>query len=174
MNRGETLAREPSLQLIVYSFLVAVAFNLLPWPPHLPLPDAVAALLVFWAAQAPRKMGLGLAWVLGLVMDAHSGVLLGEHALIYSLLTYGAVSLHRRLMGFGVAGQSMHIIGLFMLCLLAGALIRWLAEGTPLSGWLIVQSIANTLGWLVAHRILLNILKRRPGRRPVKAPKTSF
>ena len=96
MNRGETLAREPSLQLILYSFLVAVAFNLLPWPPHLPLPDAVAALLVFWAAQAPRKMGLGLAWVLGLVMDAHSGVLLGEHALIYSLPTYGAVSLHRR------------------------------------------------------------------------------
>jgi rod shape-determining protein MreD len=174
MNRGETLAREPSLQLILYSFLVAVAFNLLPWPPHLPLPDAVAALLVFWAAQAPRKMGLGLGWVLGLVMDAHSGVLLGEHALIYSLLTYGAVSLHRRLMGFGVAGQSMHIIGLFMLCLLAGALIRWLAEGTPLSGWLVVQSIANTLGWLIAHRVLLNILKRRPGRRPVKAPKTSL
>jgi len=68
----------------------------------------------------------------------------------------------------------MHIIGLFLLCLLAGALIRWLAEGTPLSGWLVVQSIANTLGWLVAHRVLLNILKRRPGRRPVKAPKTSL
>jgi hypothetical protein len=37
-----------------------------------------------------------------------------------------------------------------------------------------VQSIANTLGWLIAHRVLLNILKRRPGRRPVKAPKTSL
>lgn len=173
MNR-ETIAREPSVRLIVYSFVVAVAFNLFPWPPHMPLPDAVAALLVFWAVQAPRKMGLGLAWVLGLVMDAQQGVLLGEHALVYSLLTFGAVSLHRRLMGFSVAGQSLHLLGLFLAALLVGALIQWLAEGTPLSSWLVVQSIANTLGWLVAHRILLIILKRRPGRRPVRPPKTAI
>ena len=173
MNR-ETIAREPSVRLIVYSFVVAVAFNLLPWPPHMPLPDAVAALLVFWAAQAPRKTGLGLAWVLGLVMDAQQGVLLGEHALVYSLLTFGAVSLHRRLMGFGVAGQSLHLLALFLAALLVGALVQWLAEGTPLSSWVVVQSIANTLGWLVGHRILLTILKRRPGRRPVRPPKTAI
>ena len=74
----------------------------------------------------------------------------------------------------GIHEGSLHLLALFLAALLVGALIQWLAEGTPLSSWVVVQSIANTLGWLVGHRILLTILKRRPGRRPVRPPKTAI
>jgi rod shape-determining protein MreD len=167
----ETLAREPSRRLLVYSFLVALLFNLWPWPHQFPAPDLVAVLLVFWSVQTPRRMGMTLAWLLGLVMDAHQGVLLGEHALIYCLLTYGAISLHRRMAGFGPSGQALHVAGLFLVVLIVGGVVNWFADSTPLTLWILVETIVNALGWLVAHRLLLTILKRRPASRPARPAK---
>ena len=63
----------------------------------------------------PSRIGLGVAWLLGIVMDVHQGVLLGQHALAYSVLSYGAISLHRRLEGFDRKGQAVHVLGLFVI-----------------------------------------------------------
>ncbi len=36
----------------------------------------------------PRRVGVGAAFVFGLLMDVHQGALLGQHALAYTLLSY--------------------------------------------------------------------------------------
>ena len=61
---------------IVASLLVALAFNLLPWQDVRGVPDLLAVVIAFWCIHQPRKMGIGAAWVLGLVMDAANGTLL--------------------------------------------------------------------------------------------------
>src|SRR3979411_1027461 len=87
-------------------------FNLLPWRDVAGLPDMVALVLTFWCVHQPRKIGIGIAWFLGLVMDAGNGALLGQHAFAYAFLAFAAVSLHRRILWFSPWRQGAHRLGL--------------------------------------------------------------
>ena len=60
------------------------------------------ALLTYFGFMHGEAVGIGIAFMFGLLMDVHEAGLLGEHALAYSLLSYGAIALHRRVPWFGV------------------------------------------------------------------------
>ena len=112
----------PVKPLFVALTLAAALFgNLLP-PGDTGLalrPDFLALTLVFWNVRQPRQLGFGLAFLFGLLMDIHEGALLGEHALAYSLLSWGAIALHRRVPWFDLAGRMMHVLVLMSALLLA-------------------------------------------------------
>ncbi len=84
---------------IAISLVCASILNLLPWGGWHWVPDFVALTLVFWSIYQPRKVGIGVAFMMGLVMDVHSASLLGENALAYTLLSYFAITIHRRVQG---------------------------------------------------------------------------
>ena len=63
------------------SLLVALLLNLIPFGRVNAMPDFLALALVFWNVQQPRRVGIGAAFVFGLLMDVHQGALLGQHAL---------------------------------------------------------------------------------------------
>ena len=94
---------------IVLSFLIALLLDFLPWKDVTPVPDFVALTLAFWCVRQPRLVGLGVGWLLGLLMDTGNGVLLGQHALAYSLLAFAAISLSRRILWFPWMLQAMHV-----------------------------------------------------------------
>jgi rod shape-determining protein MreD len=48
------------------------------------LPDLLALVLVFWSVHQPLRVGVGAAFVFGLLMDVHQAALLGQHALAYT------------------------------------------------------------------------------------------
>jgi rod shape-determining protein MreD len=73
---------------IIASFVIALLLNFLPWRDLRLVPDFVALVLVFWCVRQPRLVGLGVAWALGLISDAGNGVLLGQHALAYSIIAF--------------------------------------------------------------------------------------
>src|SRR5438477_13208853 len=73
---------------IIGSFAAALFLNFLPWKDLRLVPDFVALVLTFWCVRQPRLVGLGVAWTIGLLVDAGNGVLLGQHALAYSLLAF--------------------------------------------------------------------------------------
>ena len=52
------------------TLVLALVFNLLPWRDVIGLPDMLALVLTFWCVHQPRKMGIGIAWFVGLLMDA--------------------------------------------------------------------------------------------------------
>jgi rod shape-determining protein MreD len=106
---------------------------------------------------------------LGLLMDVHQGVLLGEHALAYSLLAYGSVTLHRRLSGFTAWGQAAHLAGLFAIAEGALVLVRWVATSSSPDVHSLALIASNTLGWVLLQRLLLELLSRRPRVRMAKA-----
>src|SRR5260364_189704 len=81
---------------IAFSLAFAFILNFPPWGPWPGAPDFVALVLLFWNIHQPRKVGIGIAFALGLLMDVHDASLLGEHALAYTLLSYGAIMIHRR------------------------------------------------------------------------------
>jgi rod shape-determining protein MreD len=70
--------------------------------------------LVFWSVHQPRRVGMGLAFLFGLLMDVHQAALLGQHALAYTLLGFAGISIHRRLLWFGVVEQALQMLPLFV------------------------------------------------------------
>lgn len=155
------------ISTIAFSFFCALLLNFLPWRSVALVPDFVALVLVFWCVRHPRLIGLGVAWCLGLMMDAGNGVLLGQHALTYSLLAFVSMSLSRRVLWFGWLQQSLHVAALLIAAQAMQVLIRLVAGG-QFPGWsLLVGPILAALTWPVLTWVLL-----APQRRPTEIDET--
>lgn len=152
---------------IVTSFAVALMLNFVPWQPAALAPDFVAMTLVFWCVRQPRLVGLGAGWLMGLLNDAGSGVLLGQHALVYALLAFGAITLSRRVLWFSVWAQALHVAVLLVLAQAIGLLVR-IAAGAEFPGWsLFAAPLIGAALWPALSFVLL-----APQRRPVEVDET--
>lgn len=145
-----------------FTLFAALALQMVPWGRHPAMPDVVALVLVFWSVHQPRRVGIGWAFVFGLLVDVHQGALLGQHALAYTLLTYGAILIHRRLRWFGLAEQVLQVMPLFLFAHGVSLLVRLVAgDGWP--GWgLLFAPVIEGLLWPVAAVLLLAPQRRPP------------
>jgi rod shape-determining protein MreD len=161
MRRGEALLLPANPLFIGLSLLVALAINLLPFGRVPAMPDLLAVTLVYWSVHQPRRVGIVLAFLFGLVMDVHQGALLGQHALAYALLSFGAIAMHRRLLWFGLLAQTLQVLPLFLVAQLVMLLVRLLA-GDMFPGWsLWLAPLFQALLWPLAT-LLLQAPQRRP------------
>ncbi len=143
------------LSTIVVSFGLALLLNFLPWHNVALAPDFVALTLAFWCVRQPRLVGLGVGWMLGLLTDVGNGVLLGQHALSYSVLA------------FGLWAQALHVAALLLLAQAVGTVVR-LATGAEFPGWtLAVGPLAGALLWPLVSLLLL-----APQRRALEVDET--
>ena len=146
---------------ILASLAAALLLNFLPWNNVALAPDFVALVLAFWCVRQPRLVGLGAGWLLGLLTDAGNGVLLGQHALAYSLLAFAALTLARRILWFPLWGQALHVAALLLFTQGVSALVR-LAAGAEFPGWTIaVGPLFGAALWPVVS-VLLLLRQRMP------------
>jgi rod shape-determining protein MreD len=125
-------------------------------------PDFLALVLVFWSVHQPLRVGVGAAFVFGLFMDVHQVSLLGQHALAYTVLSYYAISLHRRLLWFSVASQALQVLPMFAVAQAVEVLIR-LISGGQLPGWSVVLApVLEAVLWPLASVLLLAPQRRAP------------
>ena len=144
------------------TLLAALAFNLVPLGRQPAMPDLLALALVFWNVHQPRRIGVGVAFAFGLLMDVHEGAMLGQHALAYTLLSFFAVAIHRRLLWFTVPSQAVQILPLFLGAHLVSLLVRMLAGGM-FPGWeLLLAPVFESLLWPLACWLLLAPQRRPP------------
>ena len=80
-SRDEYLLLPASRAYIAFTILLAVVLNIMPWGRDYGIPDFLALVLVFWNVHQPRKVGIGIGFLLGLLMDVHSSSALGERAM---------------------------------------------------------------------------------------------
>jgi rod shape-determining protein MreD len=147
---------------ITTTLLGAFALNLLPFGRAPGLPDWLAVVIVFWGVHQPRRVGIGWAFGLGLLMDVHQGALLGQHALAYALLSFAAISVHRRLLWFGLAGQAVQLVPLFLAAHAVQLLVRLVAGGA-FPGWgLLLAPLVEAALWPLASTLLLAPQRRAP------------
>jgi rod shape-determining protein MreD len=121
---------------IVFSLVVALLLNLLPWSGAAVWvkPDFVALVVLYWCIEQPRRIGFVAAWVLGLFMDVADGTLFGQHALSYSILAYAGIVLHRRVLRFSGTAQVLHVVILLLMNDVIVLAIR-AAAGADFPGW---------------------------------------
>ncbi|HEY1393466.1 MAG TPA: rod shape-determining protein MreD [Methylibium sp.] len=146
------------------SLFVALAFNLVPLGRVPAMPDLLALTLVFWNVHQPRRVGVGAAFVFGLLMDVHDGALLGQHALAYTLLSFFAITIHRRLLWFTVLSQAVQILPLFVAAHAVSLLVRVVAGGS-FPGWsLVAAPVIEAMLWPLAWLVLQAPQRRAPDR----------
>ena len=163
MKRGSDQLLLPVNPLFIgITLLVALAVNMLPLGRQAAVPDLLAVALVFWNVHQPRRVGVGTAFVFGLLMDVHQGALLGQHALAYTLLSFAAISIHRRLLWFGVFEQALQILPLFVGQHLVSLAVRMLAGGMFPGWWLLLAPVFEALLWPVVVLLLLAPQRRAP------------
>jgi rod shape-determining protein MreD len=151
----EDILRPARASTIAASLAVALFLNLLPWKDLRIAPDLVALVLTFWCVRQPRLVGLGIAWTVGLLVDAGNGVLLGQHALAYSLLAFVSIWLSRRILWFGALLQSLHVALILALAQAVALLVR-LVAGDPFPGWAIfIGPVLGALLWPAVSWLLL-------------------
>ena len=146
------------------TLLLALGIELLPFGRNAALPDMLAVVLVFWNVHQPRRVGIGVAFFFGMLIDVNDGALLGQHALAYSLLSFVAISIHRRLLWFGLLEQALQILPLFLAAHGVSLAVRMLVGGM-LPGWtLLLAPIFEAMLWPVVTLLLLAPQRRAPDR----------
>lgn len=146
------------------TLLLAFAVNLMPLGRNPLMPDAVALVLVFWNVHQSRRVGVGLAFFFGLIMDVHDGAMLGQHALAYTLLSFFAITIHRRLLWFSVPYQAAQVLPLFFAAHAVALSVRLIAGGM-FPGWeVLLAPVFEALLWPVTSWLLLAPQRRAPDR----------
>ena len=167
MNHPHYILLPANSLFIAFSLMIALMLNLLPWGHWVGVPDFVALVLVFWSIHQPRKVGIGLAFCMGLLMDVHDATLLGQTALAYTLLSYIAIMIHRRVLWFPSGVQALHVLPLLLVTQVVQLLVRLLVSGR-FPGWLyFLESFSTALLWPVVSALLL-----APQRRAVDRDET--
>ena len=162
MRRGDPLLLPANPLFIGFTLMVALGVQLLPLGRQPAMPDLLALVLVFWNVHQPRRVGIGVAFLFGLLVDVNDGAVLGQHALAYTLLSYFAITIHRRLLWFGVAEQALQIAPLFFAAHVMSLAVRMIAGGMFPGWWMLLAPALEAMLWPLATVLLLAPQRRAP------------
>lgn len=166
MRQGQQLLLPANPLFIWGSLLAALLFNMLQnmgmWGRASWSPDVLAVVLVFWTVHQPMRVSIGAAFVFGLLMDVHQGGLLGQHAMAYTVLSFFAITIHRRLLWFSVPSQAAQVFPLFLAAHGVELVLRMLGGGTFPGIAMVLSPVFEALLWPVASILLLAPQRRAP------------
>src|SRR5260221_14190675 len=160
-EQPERILLPVKVSYMALTVVLAILFNLLPWHDLIGVPDMAALVVAFWCVRQPRRMGIGIAWFVGLVMDAGNGALLGQHAFAYAFLAFAAVSLHRRILWFSAWRQAAHVLVLLLVSQALMLAVRLVAGGVFPGLTYFAGSFVAAALWATASFMLL-LPQRRP------------
>lgn len=148
---------------IAVSFFFAYAFTIVPLPDVIQpyRPDFIVLTLFFWLVSVPNWIGVGVAFVCGLLLDTLQGSLLGQHALALVVFAYITLKFHLRIRVFTIWQE---LIALLLLLFIYHFLLFWsdgISQQVTAPGWgHLAQLFASVAIW-PAWVFLLNTLARR-------------
>ncbi|MGA8515352.1 MAG: rod shape-determining protein MreD [Burkholderiaceae bacterium] len=145
------------LAAMLLNFLVTTALGRAVWAP-----DLLALVVVFWSVHQPLRIGIGIAFLFGVCMDVQQAALLGQHALSYTVLSFGAIAIHRRLLWFGVPSQALQVLPLFAAAHAAELAVRMLGGGSFPGMGVMAAPLMEALLWPVISILLLAPQRRAP------------
>lgn len=154
----------PSNRYIAISLAIALIFNFLPLQEELLIfrPDFVAITIIYWGINHPDKMGMSIAFWMGLMMDVGNTSILGQHALAYCIAVYLTLILGRRLRIFNLMQQAPQI-GLILFVMQIVIVLVAISGGAHLPGWRYFSAtIAGALLWVPVSLMLSTPLKQKP------------
>jgi len=147
---------------LIIAMLINMVQNMGLWGRAAWSPDVLAVVLVFWMVHQPLRVGIVSAFVFGLLMDVHQAGLLGQHAMAYAVMSFFAITIHRRLLWFPVPSQAAQVFPLFFAAHAVELLLSLGAGGNFPGFWMALAPVIEALLWPVASVVLLAPQRRAP------------
>jgi rod shape-determining protein MreD len=154
------------LWVIALTFVVAMVLAILPLPDSVPIelgylrPQWVVLVLIYWVIALPDRVGILVAWSIGLIVDVLLGSLLGQHGVAFILVAYIASSLYQRLRMFSLWQQSMIVFAIVGLNQLINFWIESIVGIGDWNLWYLLSSVVSALLWPSVF-LLLRYLRRQ-------------
>ena len=166
MRQGQQLLLPANPLFIWGSLLAGLLLNMLQnmglWGRAAWTPDVLALVLAFWSVHQPLRVGIGAAFVFGLFIDVHQSGLLGAHALAYTVLSFLAITIHRRLLWFSVPSQAAQVLPLFVVAQVIELVAQMLGGGAFPGFLMFLAPVVQSLLWPVVSVLLLVPQRRAP------------
>ncbi len=105
------------LWTVAASYLAALVLTIWPLPDWAEVfrPVWVPLVTIYWCLWLPERIGVVTAFFAGLLVDALSGTLLGEHALALVLVAWATLWLHLQVRVFPWWQQCVVVLGILAL-----------------------------------------------------------
>ncbi len=142
--------------IIIISILFAMILMIIPLPDSMRIlrPEWVLLTVMYWSMALPRSVGIGYAWVVGLLMDVLFGGALGVLAFSYALVVYLILHFHLQLRQFPLWQQALSLMSLILLVHIVTASMT-----SATSSWLswFPAALTSTLLWPLVHVFLRTV-----------------
>ena len=107
---------------VIVAIIIAMMLEIAPLPETVDpyRPDWVLLTLIYWSLVLPRSYGVGIAWVVGIIVDVAQGTLLGQHALAMASAVALTVRFHLQLRVFPLSQLTLMVgvlIGIYQFIL---------------------------------------------------------
>lgn len=148
--------------IIITSFVVALILTAMPLPEWAInwRPAWVAMVLVYWCMALPDRVGIGVGWSMGLLLDVLQGTLLGQNALGLSILAFLIIKSHQRIRMFPLFQQALMLCFLVLFYLLLSLWVRGIMGIPPKSWTYWMPAFTSMLLWPWLFIILRDIRRR--------------
>jgi rod shape-determining protein MreD len=139
-----------------FTLIGAFILNMFPWGNSPWVPDFLLIALAFWVLQAPEKINLLSAFLLGLLMDIQTSQYLGIHAIIYVTASFVVIYSQRRLLNATLLGQTFIMFQVFLIANFVFLLMLWIiGQSKEISfAFLIIPSLIETGLWPIFKKAL--------------------
>ncbi|MEO5703148.1 MAG: rod shape-determining protein MreD [Gammaproteobacteria bacterium] len=147
--------------IILFSFIVALALAIIPLPSWALVyrPEWVAVVLIYWCLTEPRRVGIGMAWGAGLLLDVLTDSLLGQHALGLAVVAFLVLKLNRRMRTAMIWQQALTVLFLVAVEQMLVLWIKGVAGHPPWSLSYFVPSLTSMLAWPLVYFLLCSLLR---------------
>lgn len=135
--------------VIIASFVIALLLTMMPlpdWAARL-RPEWVTMVLIYWCMALPERVGVGSAWLLGLLLDVVRGTVLGQYALALTAVAFVTLNAHQRLRLYPLWQQAVIAAILIAFELLLVVWIKGIIDQLPGSWDYWLPAVTSALLW---------------------------
>lgn len=154
-HRSSRILLPVKLWFVYLSLFLALGLEYVPSGRVPGVPDWMALVLAIWCVREPLRIGMGVGFVFGLLVDVGQGAAMGQHALAYVVLAYLANAAARRVLWFPLLQQAVHLFPLFVLSQVLMLVVRLLAGAEFPGWWYFLSSLSSALLWAPLSFLLM-------------------
>jgi rod shape-determining protein MreD len=135
--------------IIFTSFIIALMLTMVPLPDWVELlrPEWVTLVLIYWCMALPERIGIGIAWMLGLLLDVLHGAVFGQYALALVIIALLTLKFHQRIRLYPLWQQAIVVMAFILLEQLLVLWVKGVIGQSP-GTWLYwLPSLTSMLFW---------------------------